>query len=610
MHPLDSQAARTLARQLYGLDAQVSRLPGYSDQNFLLEAHDRRWVLKIAGATASRDALDLMNRAMEHVALHNASLPVPRLCTTLDGERIAVVEQGEATRYLRLLTYLEGEPWLASGPRCATLHEGLGRCLGAVDRALVDFAHPAMQRTQDWDLAHTLDLQPHVADLPADDRATVERVFDRFARRVEPLWSALRRSVIHSDANGANVLVASGGDDIAGLIDFGDVVHTATVCEVAIAMASVMLERREPLDAASQVLRGYHAVFPLEQVELDVLFDLILARLAGGLVHLHRDRKRDPQNTYIGSIYGPFKQLLDRLVYEESEAVRQRWNEACDPSVIFSGRSKEEILDTRRQHLGASLSIAYQKPLKIVRGAGPYLIDDAGRAFLDSINNVNHIGHCHPRVVAAAAEQNRVLNTNTRYLHDGLAEYTERLAASLPEPLEVCFLTNSGSEANDLALRLARVHTGHHDAVVVDGAYHGTTISVVELSSYKFDGPGGGGLVPHVHMVPTPDVYRGPYKASDPEAGAKYAADVQQQIEAAHSQGRRIAAFFCESMLSCGGQVILPPDYLRGAFRHVRAAGGVCVADEVQVGFGRAGVKFWAFETQDVVPDIVTLGKP
>jgi 4-aminobutyrate aminotransferase-like enzyme len=180
----------------------------------------------------------------------------------------------------------------------------------------------------------------------------------------------------------------------------------------------------------------------------------------------------------------------------------------------------------------------------------------------------------------------------------------------LPEPLQVCFFVNSGSEANDLALRLARTHTGQKDIVIVDGAYHGNLTSLVEISPYKFDGPGGGGAPPHVYKVSMPDLYRGPYRAADPQAGEKYARQVRDAVGQIQQQGRNVAAFFCESILSCGGQIVLPDNYLKEVYHHIRQAGGVCVADEVQVGFGRAGSHFWAFETQGVVPDILTLGKP
>jgi 4-aminobutyrate aminotransferase-like enzyme len=202
------------------------------------------------------------------------------------------------------------------------------------------------------------------------------------------------------------------------------------------------------------------------------------------------------------------------------------------------------------------------------------------------------------------------LNTNTRYLHERLVEYAERLSATLPDPLRVCYFVNSGSEANELALRLARAFTGSRETVVVDAAYHGNTNAAVEISPYKFDGPGGAGAPPNVHVVPTPDVYRGVYRELPEEAGARYAAHVAAAVARIESRGGRMGAFIAESVLSCAGQIVLPPGYLQGAYEAVRAAGGVCIADEVQVGFGRAGSHVWAFETQGVVPDIVTMGKP
>jgi 4-aminobutyrate aminotransferase-like enzyme/Ser/Thr protein kinase RdoA (MazF antagonist) len=254
----------------------------------------------------------------------------------------------------------------------------------------------------------------------------------------------------------------------------------------------------------------------------------------------------------------------------------------------------------RALHLGRSLSLSYREPLKIVRGEGQFLYDESGRAYLDMVNNVCHVGHCHPRVVAAAREQMERLNTNTRYLNDTVVRYVKRLTATFPEPLSVCFLVNSGSEANDLALRLARAHTGGRDVLVVDHAYHGNLTSLIEISPYKFAGPGGRGRPEHVHVCALPDAYR-----QNLSAGS-----VGEKIEEAHARGSRLAAFYAESIHSCGGHIVLPPGYLAAAYEEVRAAGGVCVADEVQVGLGRVGSHLWAFETQGVVPDIVTLGKP
>jgi 4-aminobutyrate aminotransferase-like enzyme/Ser/Thr protein kinase RdoA (MazF antagonist) len=269
-----------------------------------------------------------------------------------------------------------------------------------------------------------------------------------------------------------------------------------------------------------------------------------------------------------------------------------------------------ETLAARRSFLGKNLSVSYQRPLKIVRGWMQYLYDDTGRAYLDVYNNVPLVGHSHPRVVQAAQAQLALLNTNTRYLHDNVNRYAERLTRLLPEPLRVCFFVNSGSEANELALRLARAHTGREDIIVLEHAYHGNTNTLVDISPYKFDGPGGRGKKPWVHVAPLADDYRGAYRRGDKQAGAKYARHVAEILERVKAEGRGVAAYIAETLPSVGGQIVFPPDYLAEVYRQVRAAGAVCIADEVQVGFVRLGTHFWGFESQGVVPDIVVLGKP
>lgn len=282
------------------------------------------------------------------------------------------------------------------------------------------------------------------------------------------------------------------------------------------------------------------------------------------------------------------------------------------PTALFPAPAApaERLLEERRHHLGPSLSLAYRRPLEIVRGWMEFLYDREGRGYLDAVNNVAHVGHGHPRVVRAGQRQMTLLNTNTRYLHELAVRYAERLWATLPSPLSVCYFVNSGSEANELALRLARAYTGRRDVIVVEGGYHGNTTTLVDVSPYKHDGPGGTGAPTWVHKVPMPDIYRGRYRRDEPLAGERYAAFLAEAIGRMRSRGAQPSAFLCESILSCGGQIVLPEGFLTAAYAHVRRAGGVCIADEVQVGFGRTGTHFWGFETQDVVPDIVTLGKP
>jgi 4-aminobutyrate aminotransferase-like enzyme len=276
------------------------------------------------------------------------------------------------------------------------------------------------------------------------------------------------------------------------------------------------------------------------------------------------------------------------------------------PKTIFPKHSltMSEILEIRDDHIGRPLGVSYREPLNIVRGYMQYLYDENGRRYLDIRNNVPQVGHSNPRIVNALTRQATVLNTNTRYLHENLARYAERLTNKLPKELCVCFFVNSGSEANELALRLARNHTKRQDIIAIDGAYHGNTSELVNISSYKHNGPGGEGAPNHVHVVRMPDVFRGEYGGRN--AGKKYAEDVL----AAAQKSDDLAAFICEPLMGCGGQIIFPDGYLKEAFKHVRNAGGVCIVDEVQTGFGRVGKKFWGFQTQGVVPDIVTMGKP
>jgi 4-aminobutyrate aminotransferase-like enzyme/Ser/Thr protein kinase RdoA (MazF antagonist) len=299
---------------------------------------------------------------------------------------------------------------------------------------------------------------------------------------------------------------------------------------------------------------------------------------------------------------------------------RALWSRFCpDPNLLLGippdvfpspQPDKATTLARRKTWIGPSLSLAYRDPVKLVRGWRQYLFDEDGRRYLDVYNNVPHVGHCHPKVVKAVQDQLQVLNTNTRYLHDNINRYAERLCSLLPEPLRVCFFLNSASEANELALRLARTYSGQKDMIVLEAAYHGHTSSLIDISPFKHNGPGGQGTPDWVHVAPLADGYRGPYKYDDSRAGEKYAARIADLITALRQKGKAPAGFIAESCPSVGGQIIFPPRYLENVYRAVREAGGICIADEVQTGLGRLGNHFWGFEAQGVRPDIVVLGKP
>ncbi|GAA2410534.1 aminotransferase class III-fold pyridoxal phosphate-dependent enzyme [Actinomadura vinacea] len=273
------------------------------------------------------------------------------------------------------------------------------------------------------------------------------------------------------------------------------------------------------------------------------------------------------------------------------------------------GLTVDEVLAIRSRHIARSQRNYYARPMSLVRGRDVWFYDEDGLAYLDSLNNVTHVGHAEPRVTAAAARQMRKLNTNSRFVYPQIATYAERLVATLPDPLEVVFLVCSGSEANDLALRIARQVTGRLHVVNIDGAYHGNTGVVTGISPNRYKGPGGQGAPPTTHEVRIPDRYRGPYGYDDPDAGAEYVREAAGVIERIDADGRRPAAFIAESLMGTAGNIVLPDGYLPGVFAAARKAGALCISDEVQVGVGRLG-PWWGFELQGVVPDIVTMGKP
>jgi 4-aminobutyrate aminotransferase-like enzyme/Ser/Thr protein kinase RdoA (MazF antagonist) len=579
-----------LASELYGLSLAAESLPSERDQNFLLrDATGPRFVLKIANRDEALEVLDLQNKLLARLGSTATGLAFPRLVAARSNLDITPVAGEDGTAYfVRLLTWVDGVPMATVQPHVTGLLRSLGASLARLDLALVGFEHPAAQRTLYWDLRHA---------------SMAWRYLDLLPEAWEKIdWSRLPASVIYNDANDYNILVDLAGTRVVSFLDLGDVVHSAVVCDLAIAIAYAMLAKQDPIAAAAEVLAGYHRVRPLSEAETDALYTLAAARLCASVCYAANQARLAPANDYLNISNRAAWELLEKLASFPADWPREVFRRVCGYSA--EARSSASLAELRRRKLGPSLSLSYSEPLHIIRGWRQHLYDASGRRYLDGVNNVAHVGHSHPRVNEAIARQMALLNTNTRYLHEHLAEYIDRLSATLPPPLSVVYLVCSGSEANELALRLARAHTGRDRILVLDAAYHGNTSALVEISPYKFNGKGGRGKPAHVEILPLPDVYRGRYRG--PDAGARYAAHVADIVERTGGP----AAFFAESVSGCGGQVFFPRGYLAAAFAAVRAAGGVCVADEVQTGFGRAGSHFWMFQTQRVVPDIVTMGKP
>ncbi len=275
----------------------------------------------------------------------------------------------------------------------------------------------------------------------------------------------------------------------------------------------------------------------------------------------------------------------------------------------YRGPSADEVLATRRQFMNPGIFLYYKKPLMMVEGKMQYVWDEKGRRYLDALGGIVtvSIGHCHPHVVEAARKQNELLqHSTTIYLNPNVGAYAEMLASKMPGDLKVCYFVNSGSEANDLALLMARAYTGNYDVIALRNAYHGGNSAGMGLtahSTWKFNVPHSFG----VHHAMTPDPYRGIWGRDDANAGRNYAADVKNLID--YATPGQVAAFIAESIQGVGGCVVFPDGYLKQTYEHVRGAGGLCIADEVQSGFGRTGTHYWGFETQDVIPDIVCMAK-
>lgn len=607
-----ADAIARIAQDHFGAEGTVRLYPGERDQNARCSLPDGREILVKISHCEEREATIALQHAMLAHA-HDAApgLCIPAVVPALNGEQIVRVRGADGAEHMvRALSWLPGVPLAEAEATPAVLHS-LGANLGRLSKALRGFFHPAAWQPDFlWNLdnaATALAWRSEIAD-PACRAAVDQLARTRFADLPRRL-SSLRQAVLYQDANDYNVLVDAG--HVSGLIDFGDVSYGRQVNELAIALAYAALDKADPVAVMAAVTRGYVSEFALEPGELDVLFDLVMLRLSQSLCISSHRATDIADNAYLAISQAPAMRLLARLVGLDPATVTASLGEAAGlPLPPAWERAPEEwspetLRARRKDRIAPSLSVAYSKPLTIVRGKGAWLYDYQGRAYLDMVNNVAHVGHCHPHVVAAIARQAEVLNTNARYLHKTLLDYADRIVATMPGDLSVCVFACSGSEANELAIRMARTATGRQDALVLDMSYHGHTTALIDISPYKFARKGGKGRKPFVHVAPLPDPYRGRHRGV--AAGSGYVAEIERLIA---EEVADPAFFIAESYAGVGGQVIPPEGFLQGAHGAVRKAGGVCIADEVQVGFGRAGTHMWAFDEQGTIPDIVTLGKP
>jgi 4-aminobutyrate aminotransferase-like enzyme/Ser/Thr protein kinase RdoA (MazF antagonist) len=614
-----TREAEAIARRYFDIESSAHPLGSERDQNFQLRAKDgSEWVLKIANPAEDPALLDMQTQALLHIAQVDPSLAIPRIRLTPDGALSHELDGADGRRFIvRVLSFLPGQ--LLDN---ATLHPALGRDVGAMaarlGRALRGFFHPAARHELLWDLTQAPALRSRTHHIEEQVRCrVVEEVLDHFDAEVLPKLKKQRAQVIHNDVSCMNTLVE--GNRVTGVIDFGDLIHAPLVCDLAVPIAELIREHPDPIAAAAEITAGYHAVTALEDDELRLIFDLVSTRCAMEVVIANwRVGDHLANSDYIMAGIQEAGTHLDQMRESGAERMYTALRRACATPVSvavsdFTRSPSDEdnlqsLIERRDQRLGPNLELSYNNPLHVVRGEGVWLIDATGRSLLDAYNNVPSVGHCHPTVVQAMARQAATLNTNTRYIYNSVLEYADRLTATMPGDLSVCMFVCSGSEANDLAWRLAKAHTGNAGGIVMEDAYHGTTNAVYELSPAEYGE--GKPLAEHIATVPAPDGYRGKFRKDDPQYADRYAACIDDAIASLDARGFAPAAYYLDLILCSNGIMVPPPGYLPVAFEKIRSAGGVCVADEVQSGFARTGDHFWGFEAHDVVPDIVTLGKP
>ena len=599
------EAARQILHDRFGLAGSLTGLAGERDQNFRVDTADgQRFLFKISNPADSQPILDMQTVALRHIEQVAPDLPVMRTLPGVSGEPWTEVSGPDGRTYpVRLFTFLPGRVTpnaLLTTPAIRALGETSAR----VGRALRGFFHPAADYEILWDVTRLPRLRPLLAHVSGPARrAQVERVVDRFEDRVAPVLPSLRAQVIHADLSLDNVLL-SDGLQVSGIIDFGDMTHAALVCDLAVSIADVLHGRDDAVAAAEVMIGGYTSVTPLDEDEASLLADLVAARLAAEITVTAWRRGLYPGNAaYSASGEPGARDFLDRIEAAGPDTVTARFREACR-GLPYRPAASGLLLERRRRALPRS-PLFYDRPVHLVRGEGAWLFDPSGRRYLDCYNNVAVAGHGHPRVARAVAGQQRLLATHSRYLHEAIVELAERLTGTLPPGLDAVFVVNSGSEANDLAWRIARAATGHSGGVVTSFAYHGLTEATHALSPEEW---AAGERPAHVATVPGPDGYRGAYRREQEGWAERYAAQVD--VAAAELGDRGVAAMFADPACTAEGILAPPPGYLREVARRVRDLGGLLIADEVQAGHGRSGSHLWSFHSSGIKPDVVVMGKP
>ncbi len=593
-----------LIQDLFGLvDFEIKKLVGYDNINYLIKSEKNKYIFKTYPYT--QELLDLLKAETEILISinKNDSSKFPFPIQFIDKLTIKTDVKDHKKSIYRALSFLDGT-FIGDVESTKELFQSLGIFLAQMDVYLEKITNYTIKsRRWEWDIQYLHLNKKYINDIINDeDRNTVLYFFQQFDENVVPVLHQLRKQIIHNDANEWNILVKN--NTVSGIIDFGDLAYSPLINELAVAITYGCYDKKEPLIWACYIIESYHNVLPLEEIEIKILYYLIAARLCISVCNSAHSKKVNPDNTYASiSEKNAWSMLRIWLTVNPIEAENKFRLAIGLP--LKQPKKINEIIEKRYRYTSPILSLSYREPIYMDRSAFQYMYDSYGNTFLDAYNNIPHVGHSHPKVVNAGQRQIAKLNTNTRYIYDLLTDYSEKLLSKFPDSLNKVYFVNSGSAASDLAIRMARAHTKFKKVMVVEHGYHGNTQTAIDVSDYKFNNPKGDGQKNHVIKTSIPDTYKGKYTTKD--AGSKYANDAIKLIK---SSADPIALFIAEPIVGCGGQVPLAKGYLKEVYPAIRNQGGVCISDEVQTGFGRLGDHYWGYEAQEVIPDIVIVGKP
>lgn len=590
----------------WGIEAAALHpLPSERDRNVLV---DDRFVLKVSNPAEQADLVDMEDVALAHVGRVAPDLPVPRLVESGSGPVATVVDALGRECLARLITVVPGTP-LEGMPITLDLAEQVGAVAARTSLALQGLFHPAAERVLDWDVrrAPTVLKSPGALAGLGEQGRLLQPWLGRLAAAAEATTS-LPSGLQHADVTLTNVLIQ--GDTITGLIDFGDMHHTAAVCDLAVTLTSVLrntadVQLHDMWELTAATLLGYQRHRLLTPAEVDVLGDLVVARLGLTLAIAARRVVTEVDNVdYIGQYDDRTRTVLADWCADGPEVLTDRLHRMAGTRSAPGTNAAEEpdLLARRHAAMGGPLApLFYPRPLEIVRGEGAWLIAADGTRYLDAYNNVPVVGHAHPAVTQAVSRQLAALNTHSRYLHPRIVELSERLLATVPAALDTVLFTTSGTEANELVWRMATAHTGGTAAVIAEHAYHGSSKWMADLSSNEWPD----GYRP-AHVA----TFAAPRAATGGTDRATALARIAAATEELKSSGDRPALVLADIGFTSEGILDAPPSFLAGLVDGAHGAGALFLADEVQSGFGRSGPRLWRFAAAGITPDFVTLGKP